>query len=676
LKEEIRIRKIRHQSNPKINITSSFTKCHECGELVSKSEIFDSKYCKNCYKTIELARKKSLNRCGNCHEYFNPSLSTDPHHCPECVKKMRRCRNCHKEFIPQGIILLCPLCYSEKVRICEVCKKDFIPKTRSRRVCPKCQERVDHQTLNQISKKQENSNEIKKSKKDIRSSKTIEVTDKTCELLIKALNDKNKDNREFARDALIKMGTNSVELIIQSLNSSSKKRKVLVDILVEIGEDSIDCLIKSLEDSDYLIKKNCAIVLGLIGDNRAVEPLIKSLNDYDSSVRRSAANSLEIIGDNRAVEPLINALRSEKNIRTKREIVASLGKFEDQKAIEPLIETLEVENPKLTIASLISLVEIDCDVGLEFLKKNLNNPDEGVVDYSKKTIISIKDEKYLDNLLKSITPNDHKIPKTELVELEEDLFNTDPEIRKVAARKLGKSGHPSASNYLIDALEDSDEEVRLESIKALGKLRNLDSLPILIITLLNDDFWMTSAAQEAIADFGPSAIPSISKSIVSENDTLRYYLVELLGEIKDENSESLLINALNDPDTAVKEKAIESLANVGTDNAFNPLITTLNNETDRKIKKKTAKTIGKICQKKDLKIFIDTLKKNFPNDYYNKKLIKKTKNRIKRHEMQELSLSQSEDTDQTSPKVNEEDESVNDNKIIENTEKRQNEIMQ
>ncbi|HEX2572178.1 MAG TPA: HEAT repeat domain-containing protein [Polyangia bacterium] len=64
--------------------------------------------------------------------------------------------------------------------------------------------------------------------------------------------------------------------------------------------DRVDDLTRTLrEDSSYKVRTQAALVLGKLGDARAVEPLIAALRDENEAVRAAAAAALGQIGDGR-----------------------------------------------------------------------------------------------------------------------------------------------------------------------------------------------------------------------------------------------------------------------------------------------------------------------------------------------------------------------------------------
>jgi hypothetical protein len=65
------------------------------------------------------------------------------------------------------------------------------------------------------------------------------------------------------------------------------------------------------DSSNYKVRVQAALVLGKLGDARAVQPLIKALGDQNRTVRGIAASALGQIGDSNALDPLRDLLRRE-----------------------------------------------------------------------------------------------------------------------------------------------------------------------------------------------------------------------------------------------------------------------------------------------------------------------------------------------------------------------------
>ena len=74
----------------------------------------------------------------------------------------------------------------------------------------------------------------------------------------------------------------------------------------------VDDLVRAVtDDTNYKVRVQAALVLGKLGDPRAVQPLIKALADQNKTVRGIAASALGQLGDAAAVDPLRGLLRRE-----------------------------------------------------------------------------------------------------------------------------------------------------------------------------------------------------------------------------------------------------------------------------------------------------------------------------------------------------------------------------
>ncbi len=84
--------------------------------------------------------------------------------------------------------------------------------------------------------------------------------------------------------------------------------------------------------------------------------LIKDLKDKDSSVRRHAIEMLGIIGDEKAVDALILVLK-DKNRFVRQEAIIALGKIGSERVVEPLTHALGEEGDEFVQDSIRKVLE-------------------------------------------------------------------------------------------------------------------------------------------------------------------------------------------------------------------------------------------------------------------------------------------------------------------------------
>src|SRR6478609_8967355 len=102
-------------------------------------------------------------------------------------------------------------------------------------------------------------------------------------------------------------------------------------------KDEIDIQIDMLKDPDWVVRREGAITLGEMGDERCVEPLCKALYDGDWQVREVAVDALGQIGPP-AVEMLIKMVR---DWDVRKYVIMALGKIRDERVLDPLMLQLQ-----------------------------------------------------------------------------------------------------------------------------------------------------------------------------------------------------------------------------------------------------------------------------------------------------------------------------------------------
>ena len=98
--------------------------------------------------------------------------------------------------------------------------------------------------------------------------------------------------------------------LIEALNDRNLcVREAAAKSLKEVGKPAVEPLVESLRDENYDVCSRSIVLLGEIGDSRAVEPLVGVLKNFELwALRFEAARSLGMIRDPRAIGPLTDAL--------------------------------------------------------------------------------------------------------------------------------------------------------------------------------------------------------------------------------------------------------------------------------------------------------------------------------------------------------------------------------
>ena len=144
-----------------------------------------------------------------------------------------------------------------------------------------------------------------------------------------------------------------------------------------------------------------------------------------------------------------------------------------------------------------------------------------------------------------------------ITELVIQLQNSDPDVRSNTVRALAKTGDLRAVAPLITSLQDESESVRgcaLQGLKDIGP----PAVPLLIVALKNPDRRVRRKASCVIDDIGYE-----------------------LKEIEDFQAVEPLIDALKDPTSVVRSHSVTALGKIGGPQALPAVVSALKTEAVR-----------------------------------------------------------------------------------------------
>ena len=225
-------------------------------------------------------------------------------------------------------------------------------------------------------------------------------------------------------------------------------------------KDEVEIQIDLLKDKDWYRRREAAITLGEMGDERAIPHLIVALRDSEWNVREAAEDALAQIGSP-AVEPLLKALR-EYQIR--KFVIKILGRIKDERVLDPLFAQLR--NEEFKEAATDALVEVG-QPAVERLTAVLNDKDKNV--------------------------------------------------RKHAVIALGDIGVTECVDLLIEATQDEEWEVRLAAIASLDKIGDERGKPAIKALVKDPDFVVQMRAERIIWEWKKKA--KAAKEAKDEEET-------------------------------------------------------------------------------------------------------------------------------------------------------------
>ncbi len=215
-----------------------------------------------------------------------------------------------------------------------------------------------------------------------------------------------------------------------------------VELEEEKVKDEIDIQIDLLKDQDWVIRREAAVTLGEMGDERCVAPLVNALRDGDWQVREAAIDSLGMIGSP-AVDGLLRQLR---DWDTRKAAIRALGKIKDERVLDPLVQQLR--NDEFVDDATEALVEVGPPAVTRLLTA-LNDKEEMVRKQAAIILGRVKAPEAVDALIEKLK--------------DKDWFT-----RLTAAAALEKIGDPKGREAIKLLTQDPDMVVRMRAERILA----------------------------------------------------------------------------------------------------------------------------------------------------------------------------------------------------------------
>jgi HEAT repeat protein len=165
------------------------------------------------------------------------------------------------------------------------------------------------------------------------------------------------------------------------------------------------------------------------------------------------------------------------------------------------------------------------------------------------------------------TPNRGPLDQL-LGELNDSCWTT----RTRAARGLGILGDERGLGPLVEALGDRSAAVRREVVRALGRLGDCRALEPLIASLDDPDGVVRRHAAGALKRFGKAALAPLLDAYRRGSPELRRAAIEPLGGFRSRRVADVLLAALDDPDQALRMRALGVLVRRRESRAVDRLI--------------------------------------------------------------------------------------------------------
>jgi HEAT repeat protein len=422
--------------------------------------------------------------------------------------------------------------------------------------------------------------EIKGKIKDVISRRGVRL----ARVLIHMLSLENEEIVDLAIEGFQEFGQECLPLLQEALiNASATVRANAARALGRLkSRQSVPYLMDLLQDEEWKVRASAAEALGLVGDVSSVEALVQRVQDNVSRVQEEASAAIVRLG-RQATMPLLNALARERYKFAQRALLRCLGRIGDPKSVPALITHLRSSYFIVRQSAISALVRFGPSVARLLLPTlSFNRSD---IEILKKDAC---DKEHPELQLRAIKGQLKSLVKEGLPEVQDEAMRALIQIgcaawgRCCALKVLTEVADISLVPLIALSMQDNSDNVRMEAVRALGKLGGPLAVKHLVRAARKDRAaFVRREAIRSLRNIGigqPGVLKAGLQGLKDSSRGLRTQAARLLGNFQDPISIMPLLKAMADPHWSVRESAENALLNFGGA-AVEPLIDALSSKS-------------------------------------------------------------------------------------------------
>lgn len=308
--------------------------------------------------------------------------------------------------------------------------------------------------------------------------------------------------------------------------------------LVFIGKHKPEAILPLFKkDSPYLRRFVCSVA-SEVASPIYFDTFTEIIGDSDGHVRALSAIGLSNIGDIRAIER-IKGLLVDEYTDVQEAAIEALSKFKASVDMEELISNLKSKNLVLRKNSALLIGRLSAHEAVPALGFALKDDNVSV----RRAVI---------NALSSIKTRDS------IKYLTLALTDEDSDIRASSALSLGTTGQEIATEPLCLLLSDTDDRVRATSARALGMLGSKGAVSSLLKALSDKNGFVVTTAIDSLGRLGGNDAKKALIGMLSSSDKeIRRTAIKSLSKFQ--GVENNILPFIRDNDWATRVAAVEAL---------------------------------------------------------------------------------------------------------------------
>ncbi|MFO8058902.1 MAG: CheR family methyltransferase [bacterium] len=160
------------------------------------------------------------------------------------------------------------------------------------------------------------------------------------------------------------------------------------------------------------------------------------------------------------------------------------------------------------------------------------------------------------------------------------LKSPDENVRVDALESMRGQADEYSLSLFKQALGDNSWRVRKTAVDILKGLPEHQKSSRLFINSLEDEenAARRSSALEGLVSMGKTAVPYLLEALDHENDDVKKFIVDILGEIKDPSVVDAILPLTRDSSENIRLATVETLGSIGGENTFQALLSLLSTE--------------------------------------------------------------------------------------------------
>lgn len=160
------------------------------------------------------------------------------------------------------------------------------------------------------------------------------------------------------------------------------------------------------------------------------------------------------------------------------------------------------------------------------------------------------------------------------------LSSADEEQRRAAVNALRDCDDPACLRLLEQALGDESWRVRKAAVEVIREFPDPARASKMLVEALSDDenAGRRNAAMEGLVLMGGEIVPYLLKNIDHPDHDVRKFIVDILGEIRNDSVIEKLLPLAKDPHENIRLAVVEAMGSIGGETAFKMLLKLLKND--------------------------------------------------------------------------------------------------